>query len=1003
MSTSLFLETLRRAELDQFYPNLAGRGIQTVEQLAQLTMQDYSSLGVTSMDDRKRLFQLIQMIKSTYPLASDNNAPTPPSAASSPFASARPMSLQAPSGLPPPPQQPPASVYSTPRGYATHVDSALPPPPSTGFASAVAASSAARRLAASRSISNLAQYAPPPPPSSTDSDHGWRAPPPPTLPRGSFSGSAGANPPPPAFLARAASLSLTPDTASNEHVAMPVPMRSDPSSLEDLHLLDDAGTTSTTLPRTMIAGTPSPTKKFVPSKPRLNAYGVPISGGGGNSAASAARAGSPHRAGSAASSLSGASAAMAQQQRPSDLTERIRVCVRKRPLNKKELKRNESDVAAVYPPRMLVINEPKVKVDLTKYVEQHSFYFDEVFDQDCSNEQVYARTALPLVEYIFTGGKATCFAYGQTGSGKTFTMLDQRHGLYVLAARDIFALLLRPENTALSAWVSFYEIYQGHLYDLLNDRKRVFAREDGNQNVCISGLTEMQVSAVDTLLSIFEQGNNVRSTGSTGANADSSRSHAILQIALKRATRAGKLRPYGKFLFIDLAGSERGADRGEADAKTRMEGSEINKSLLALKECIRALDQNGKHTPFRQSKLTQVLKDSFIGNSRTCMVATVSPNISNSEHTLNTLRYADRVKELKGGASGGSGGGSGLPPPSVGTMAAPDDGPRMPPAGGPFSGSGLSFQGYAPPPLPPTRSGSTGGASAGTAYNQYQLATPGGATLGRATQPAAPVPTPSTGAPAFLFQPPATNPFAVQFDPTGGAASSGAPSMPGGSSSRQSLVLDAVAGGAGNMDDDGDMLMDQEFPGMDLLTSSDDDDDDEEERRGRGMSPDDEGDDDEDMDSAPSGGAPSSKVVTISDDEDDELDDESDGVPRAPGMHPAAAARAQASASATPTGSVAAGPGGSSAWMDEFVRVHRAHLTSVNELQKEESRVLAQFTLGLTAAHAEASPETAQEAKEDLDALALAYLGELDRLLMRKAEAVLALRNDLARARRYLG
>lgn len=107
--------------------------------------------------------------------------------------------------------------------------------------------------------------------------------------------------------------------------------------------------------------------------------------------------------------------------------------------------------------------------------------------------------------------------------------------------------------------------------------------------------------------------------------------------------------PIGKLSFIDLAGSERGADRGETDLKTRMEGAEINKSLLALKECIRALDQDKRHTPFRQSKLTQVLKDSFVGNSRTCMIATVSPNQSNSEHTLNTLRYADRVKELKNG------------------------------------------------------------------------------------------------------------------------------------------------------------------------------------------------------------------------------------------------------------------------------------------------------------------------------------------------------------------
>ena len=145
------------------------------------------------------------------------------------------------------------------------------------------------------------------------------------------------------------------------------------------------------------------------------------------------------------------------------------------------------------------------------------------------------------------------------------------------------------------------------------------------------------------------------SLGSTNANSDSSRSHAILQILLKPSSnkkQSSKIAPVGKLSFIDLAGSERGADRGESDLKTRMEGAEINKSLLALKECIRALDQDKRHTPFRQSKLTQVLKDSFVGNSRTCMIATISPNQSNSEHTLNTLRYADRVKELKNGVNG---------------------------------------------------------------------------------------------------------------------------------------------------------------------------------------------------------------------------------------------------------------------------------------------------------------------------------------------------------------
>ena len=225
-------------------------------------------------------------------------------------------------------------------------------------------------------------------------------------------------------------------------------------------------------------------------------------------------------------------------------------------------------------------------------------------------------------------------------------MLDPHHGLYVLAAHDIFHLLSKPEYAHLTASVGFYEIYQGQLYDLLNQREKLTARDDGNKNVVIAGLREHAIADVDQLMSIFEYGNQGRTTGQTVANETSSRSHAVLQILLKRKDSTNKV--YGKLSFIDLAGSERGADRGDADVKTRMEGAEINKSLLALKECIRALDQDQRHTPFRGSKLTQVLRDSFQGESRTCMIATISPNNSNSEHTLNTLRYADRVKQLRG-------------------------------------------------------------------------------------------------------------------------------------------------------------------------------------------------------------------------------------------------------------------------------------------------------------------------------------------------------------------
>lgn len=158
------------------------------------------------------------------------------------------------------------------------------------------------------------------------------------------------------------------------------------------------------------------------------------------------------------------------------------------------------------------------------------------------------------------------------------------------------------------------------------------------------GLTEKVVDSVEEVLKLIQHGNNARTSGQTSANSNSSRSHAVFQIVLRPP---GSTKIHGKFSFIDLAGNERGADTSSANRQTRMEGAEINKSLLALKECIRALGKQSAHLPFRVSKLTQVLRDSFIGdNSKTCMIAMISPGLSSCEHTLNTLRYADRVKEL---------------------------------------------------------------------------------------------------------------------------------------------------------------------------------------------------------------------------------------------------------------------------------------------------------------------------------------------------------------------
>ncbi|NXQ98603.1 KIF24 protein, partial [Sagittarius serpentarius] len=336
-----------------------------------------------------------------------------------------------------------------------------------------------------------------------------------------------------------------------------------------------------------------------------------------------------------------------EKETPWTESEKIRVCVRKRPLGLREERRGEVNIITVKDKETLLLHEKKEAVDLTQYILQHVFYFDEVFGESCTNQDVYMKTAHPLIQHIFNGGNATCFAYGQTGAGKTYTMIGTHRnpGLYALAAKDIFRHLEASQSRKDLVLISFYEIYCGQLYDLLNGRKRLFAREDSKHVVQIVGLREVQVDSVDLLLEVILKGGKERSTGATGVNSDSSRSHAIIQIQIKDAAN----RTFGRISFIDLAGSERAADARDSDRQTKMEGAEINQSLLALKECIRALDQEHAHTPFRQSKLTQVLKDSFIGNSKTCMIANVSPSHIATEHTLNTLRYADRVKELKKG------------------------------------------------------------------------------------------------------------------------------------------------------------------------------------------------------------------------------------------------------------------------------------------------------------------------------------------------------------------
>lgn len=317
---------------------------------------------------------------------------------------------------------------------------------------------------------------------------------------------------------------------------------------------------------------------------------------------------------------------------------RIRVVVRKRPI----VHRSTEDVDILQPLECcghLIVYQPKTRVDLSKYVEESTFAFDQVFHEQHTNRDVYVRAVRDTVQDFLNEQWVTIACYGQTGAGKTHTMMGVPHdpqnmGLYAMAALDIFHVL--PED--LDVHVSMFEIYNGKFWDILQEgRKRIQCLEDEKGQMNFRGLSQYNVGTKADFLELIQNGIERRATGVTSRNSDSSRSHAILQVHLVRdGTEVSRM------TLLDLAGSERASDT--TDSFTRAEGADINTSLLALKEVIRALANNGTHVPFRLSPLTQVLKSAFV-SSTTVFIACVAPDLKNCDPTMNTLRYADRIHQ----------------------------------------------------------------------------------------------------------------------------------------------------------------------------------------------------------------------------------------------------------------------------------------------------------------------------------------------------------------------
>jgi len=342
----------------------------------------------------------------------------------------------------------------------------------------------------------------------------------------------------------------------------------------------------------------------------------------------------------------------ARQSRPHQTADsKICVCVRKRPFSDKERERLDHDSVTCVHPHHVWIHSAKFRVDgITKYLTHNSFKLDYAFDESIPTEKVYLHTCMPLVDFMMEGkgGRATVFCYGQTGSGKTYTM----NGIQRILCHDLYSQLESSEcnidTSKITITVAFFELYAGFIQDLLNERNRCKLLEDGEGEVNILGLEELPANTPAELLKVVEMGNSLRTTHATEANDTSSRSHAICQVFI-RDTSGRRPKLLGKLSLVDLAGSERGSDTKSHNSQRRSESADINTSLLSLKECIRALGQSqSKHVPYRGSKLTLILKDCFTSPSaKTVMVATVSPGASSADHSLNTLRYADRIKEQK--------------------------------------------------------------------------------------------------------------------------------------------------------------------------------------------------------------------------------------------------------------------------------------------------------------------------------------------------------------------
>ncbi|XP_057685762.1 kinesin-like protein KIF1B isoform X26 [Corythoichthys intestinalis] len=345
----------------------------------------------------------------------------------------------------------------------------------------------------------------------------------------------------------------------------------------------------------------------------------------------------------------------------------VKVAVRVRPFNSRETSKDSKCIIQMQGNTTTILNPKAPKEPAKTFSFDYSYWSHTTPEDPCfaAQNQVYNDIGKEMLQHAFEGYNVCIFAYGQTGAGKSYTMMGKQEegqeGIIPMLCEDLFEKINEDNNKeelSYSVEVSYMEIYCERVRDLLNPKNKgnLRVREHPLLGPYVEDLSKLAVTSYTDIADLMDAGNKARTVAATNMNETSSRSHAVFTIVFTQKKHDSETdlstEKVSKISLVDLAGSER-ADSTGAKGTRLKEGANINKSLTTLGKVISALAEVSKKKkksdfiPYRDSVLTWLLRENLGGNSRTAMVAALSPADINYDETLSTLRYADRAKNIK--------------------------------------------------------------------------------------------------------------------------------------------------------------------------------------------------------------------------------------------------------------------------------------------------------------------------------------------------------------------